>query len=89
MSLEGLTVHTISSSARVVSRAVCEICCACAADLLRADHCHLRQFPKQGHLGQIRAELIMQVTRDPRALFFERLLLPHAGNWRWSFWVET
>src|SRR5436190_11128701 len=36
----------------------------------------LRQFAQQSDLGQIRAELIVKVARDPGAFFFQRLLLP-------------
>ena len=78
MSLEGLTVQTISSSARVVSRAVWEICRAWASTssgeiLVALDH-----FAQQRDLGEAGAELVVDVAGDAGALLFQRLLLPQS-----------
>ncbi len=46
-------------------------------DFLRQMPVLLGHFPEQRHLGQIRAQLIVQVAGDAGALFFQGLLLAH------------
>ena len=72
----GFAAQTISSSASAVSRAVCEICRAWAFDFARHILVRFDHFTEQRHLGQVGAELIVQVARDAGAFFFEGFLLP-------------